>query len=141
MVYNTEHMKNKNFLVGILIGAVVIGGIWLIQSRVMTIDSAINYNCELSGGEFTNGTCRCPVEEGLGQTSTSMYDKSTGFCQSTAGGPAGDAFNASVGLPYGSYEFYFSVVGYQCSQSGGEFLNARCDCGSRTYDDTTGLCR
>lgn len=140
-VISFSYMKNKNLIIGILIGAVVVGGIWLVQNRTMPTESAVSYNCELSGGEFKNGECNCPNEELFVQASEPVYDKSTGFCQSAQGGPAGDAFNASVGLPYNDFSFYTSVVSYQCNESGGEFLTGRCDCGSETYDETTGLCK
>lgn len=62
----------------------------------------VKYNCEKSAGVFENNTCICPVGgEDSGLTQEMMYDKSTGYCQTEVGGPAGDAFNASVGLPDG----------------------------------------
>ena len=73
-------------------------------------EELIKHNCELSGGSFANGKCTCDVEENLGQTQEMMYDKNTGYCQSTHGGPAGDAFNASIGLPYGEYSYWPQVV-------------------------------
>ncbi|HCA67554.1 MAG TPA: hypothetical protein DEP11_04900 [Candidatus Jacksonbacteria bacterium] len=48
------------------------------------------YNCAQSGGLFKDDKCECPLEEGLGQTQEMMYDKSTGYCQTTAGGPGGE---------------------------------------------------
>ncbi len=58
------------------------------------------YNCVQSGGLFKDDKCECPLEEGLGQTQEMMYDKSTGYCQTTAGGPGGelaDTANMFVG--------------------------------------------
>jgi len=140
-------MKNKNLIIGIFVGALIVGIVWFINSQTLnnvgsvTSKSAIGYNCELSGGQITNGQCVCPIEENLGQTQDEMYDQSTGFCQTTAGGPGGDAFYSSIGLPYGDYSFFNTIVGYQCTQSGGEFFNSRCDCGSKIYDKKTGLCK
>lgn len=50
----------------------------------------VQYNCEQSGGSFKNDKCECPIEEQLGQTSESMYDKNRGYCQTTAGGDGGE---------------------------------------------------
>ncbi|OGH90452.1 MAG: hypothetical protein A2507_00375 [Candidatus Magasanikbacteria bacterium RIFOXYD12_FULL_33_17] len=61
----------------------------------------VKYNCEQSGGEFTNNKCECPFEDQLEQTSESMYDKSTGQCQTTIGGPGGELgqiMNQHIGL-------------------------------------------
>lgn len=104
--------------------------------------SIVAYNCDLSGGEFVNNTCMCPYEEELGQDSKTKYDLSTGFCSSDMGGPAGDAFNASVGLPYGAYDFWTDVVGNACVESGGDWLNASCACSDgKVYDESTGVCQ
>jgi hypothetical protein len=139
-------MKNSYILLSFLLGILVAGVPWLLTSyphvpKSSASVSAISYNCELSGGEFTNGQCLCPTEDTPTQTEQSMYDPATGFCQSTMGGAASDAFNASLGLPYGTYDYYFSIVEYHCAESGGNFLNARCDCGNQTYNDTTGQCQ
>lgn len=100
----------------------------------------IQFTCELSGGSFSDGNCVCPLEEGIGQTQDMMYDENTGFCQSTIGGPAGDAFAASIGLPYGDYAYYNEIIQYNCEESGGEFLNA-CSCAEEsTYNQSTGRC-
>lgn len=55
----------------------------------------VQYNCTQSGGLFKDGECECPLEEGLGQTQEIMYDKSTGHCQTTAGGPGGELANTA----------------------------------------------
>lgn len=58
------------------------------------------YNCNQSGGLLKDDKCECPLEEGLGQTQEMMYDKSTGYCQTTAGGPGGELgnmINLSIG--------------------------------------------
>ena len=83
-------------------------------------EGAAKYNCELSSGSFKNGACKCQIGEG--QTQKMMYDKTTGFCQSDIGGPAGNAFPASIGLPYGDYSFYNDIVINNCEETGGEFL-------------------
>ncbi len=49
----------------------------------------VQYNCEQSGGSYENNSCVCPFEEELGQTSQSMYEVETGYCQTTYGGPGG----------------------------------------------------
>jgi len=101
----------------------------------------VKYNCEKSAGVFENNTCICPLEEGLGQTQELMYDKSTGYCQTTYGGPAGEAFSASVGLPYGDYSFYGDIIYNNCTESGGEFLYI-CNCPEgKVYDKSTGFCK
>lgn len=99
----------------------------------------IRYNCELSGGSFTNGHCICPTE-GM-QTQTDMYDTSTGFCQSSAGGPIGDAFNASIGLPYGDYSHWMQIVMKLCTDSGGDISGVACICPEdKNYSKTNGRC-
>lgn len=102
----------------------------------------IRYNCELSGGSFNAGHCKCPLDEGVpGQSQETMYDVNTGFCQSTIGGPAGDAFNASVGLPYGKYAFWTQIVTSLCTNSGGNISGSACICpADKTYSKTTGKC-
>lgn len=101
----------------------------------------IGYNCELSGGSFSEYKgCECPLEEG--QTQEEMYDKSTGYCQSSMGAPGGDAFAASVGLPLGNYSFWTDIVGNNCTETDGDWLNARCTCSDdKTYDKSTGYCK
>jgi len=100
----------------------------------------IRYNCELSGGSFNNNVCECPLEEG--QTQEEMYNTSTGYCQSSMGGPAGDAFAASVGLPRGDFAFWTQIIGNNCTETGGNWLNARCTCGDGlTYIEDTGYCK
>ncbi len=99
----------------------------------------IAYNCELSGGTFSNNSCSCPLEGE--QTQEEMYDKSTGYCQSSMGGPAGDAYAVSVGLPWGNYSFWTEIVENNCTETGGDWLNARCTCGEgSTYSKSTGKC-
>lgn len=99
------------------------------------------YNCEKSGGSFSNNSCVCPIEEELGQTQEMMYDKNTGYCQTTYGGQGGDAFAASVGLPYADYSFYNDIVQNNCKETGGEFLYV-CNCpNGETYDKSTGYCK
>ena len=100
----------------------------------------IQHNCELSGGSFSNGNCTCQLEGE--QTQAQMYNQSTGYWQSTMGGPAGDAFPASVGLPWGEYSFWTDVVGHNCAATGGEWLNAQCTCsGELTYNTSNGFCQ
>src|SRR3989338_314563 len=94
---------------------------WISQREVnseVSIIGPIQYTCELSDGVFENGLCTCPIEEQLAQTQKMMYDESTGFCQTTFGGPGGDAFNAGVGLPWGSYRYYDDIINYWCEESG-----------------------
>lgn len=111
------------------------------ETVVSSTEGAVSYNCELSGGSFKNGFCECPIEEQLGQTQDMMYDKNTGFCQTTEGRPGGDAFEASIGLPYGDYEFYEGIVKYNCEETGGDFFYV-CKCPSgKSYDKTTGYCK
>ncbi len=138
----------KNFLliiVGILIGAGIILLLCQTQQKreivYLPIEMAgpLKYNCELSGGTFANDACTCPIESF--QTQDEMYDKATGFCQTAMGGPAGEAFAASVGLPHGSYDFWNTIVVNLCTESGGSMSSASCSCPApKTYSETTGKC-
>ncbi len=102
----------------------------------------VKYNCEKSGGSFTNNSCVCPIEAELGQTQEMMYDINTGYCQTTTGGPGGDAFAASVGLPYGDYGFFMDIIVNACKKSDGEMSGAACICSKNTtYDKSTGYCK
>lgn len=101
---------------------------------------AIKYNCELSLGTFKDGRCECILE--MAQTQEEMYDEQTGYCQSTQGGPAGDAFNASIGLPFADYSFWSGIVLGLCEESGGSISGVSCICPSgKTYDETSGMCK
>ena len=112
------------------------------QLSTHPLTGPIRYNCELSGGTFQGDQCICPLDEGVpGQTQELMYDKDTGFCQSTNGGPAGDAFNASIGLPYGEYDFWTPIVIDLCTNSGGNISGAACICpSSKIYNKANGKC-
>jgi len=139
----TSKMILLAFVVALLTGSVV----YLWQHNKSSVSPSSNdygqiikYNCEKSGGSFSDSKCECPLEKG--QTQEIMYDKSTGYCQSTNGGPAGDAFNASVGLPYGDFAFWSEIVGNNCTKTGGEWLNAHCTCSVKmVYDKSTGDCK
>lgn len=130
----------------LLVLVVVVGFVKLsdaVDSEAVSVtelseQGAVRYNCELSGGTFENGSCVCSISEG--QTQEDMYDKTTGFCQSDIGGSAGDAFFASVGLPYGDYGFWYSIILGLCEQSGGYVSGAACVCPSGLYNETSGLC-
>lgn len=101
---------------------------------------AIKYNCELSGGIFKDNHCICSIEDF--QTQEMMYDKNTGFCQSTHGGPAGDAFFASSGLPFGYYSFWMGIMMDLCETSGGSISGVACICPSeKTFSKTNGKCQ
>lgn len=100
----------------------------------------VKYNCEKSGGSFNNNSCTCPLE--LNQTQEIMYDKSTGYCQSSIGGAAGDSFAASIGLPYGDYAFFMDIIVNSCEESGGSMSGAACICSKNmNYDKATGYCK
>lgn len=106
------------------------------------VTGVVKYNCEKSGGSFTNKNCVCPIEAELGQTQEMMYDKNTGYCQTTAGGPGGDAFAASIGLPYGAYGYFMNIIVNSCEKSGGGMSGAACICSKNTtYDKSTGYCK
>jgi len=130
-------------LIGIILGAgLMYVGLQQEKSRDSStaLEGPVKYNCELSDGTFKDGKCVCQIESF--QNQEEMYDKNTGFCESTHGGPAGNAWNASVGLPYGQFDHWFSIIGGQCKNSGGDFINARCECSSgKNYDKTTGQCK
>lgn len=135
----------KNFLI-LLIGAAI--GTAIVYFGFMPhtpaagtslITGPIEYNCKLSGGTFKDGKCTCSIEEM--QTQEEMYDKKTGFCQSTIGGPAGNAFQASVGLPYGDFGYYQNIILNLCESSGGT-MGAACSCPSgKAYNKSTGQCK
>lgn len=101
---------------------------------------AIKYNCELSAGTFKDSRCECELE--AEQTQEEMYDEQTGFCQSSHGGPAGNAFFTSSGLPSGYYSFWTGIILDLCLKSGGNISGVACICPSgKTYDQTTGVCK
>lgn len=138
-------MKNVSFVIlGIMIGAMGVFFIGLgaqnqTDQSVPDLAGAIRYNCELSGGEIKDDHCECSIE--AFQTQEEMYDKVTGFCQSTIGGPAGEAFEASIGLPRGYYSFWTNIIVKLCEESGGSLSGAACKCPSdSTYSQTTGQC-
>ena len=136
-------MKNLlTLLVGVAIGAAIVyyGVGPKISTETALATGPMKYNCELSGGTFHNDSCACPLE--VGQTQAQMYDAQTGFCQSTAGGPAGDAFQASIGLPYGDYGYYQNISISQCESSGGSMSGAACMCpAGKAYNQSTGQCK
>jgi len=102
----------------------------------------VKYNCEKSGGYFSVNTCVCPIDDESWQTQEMMYDRNTGYCQSIQGGPAGDAFFASIGLPYGEYAFLMEWLVNKCLSSGGEMSGAACICSDgMNYDKLTGYCK
>lgn len=53
-------------------------------------EARVSVACTLSAGTYANGSCACVLE--VDQTQEEMYDEATGFCQSSIGGPAGEAF-------------------------------------------------
>jgi hypothetical protein len=145
----------KKTIVFIIVAVIIIGGgFWWWQTSSNMPENSnqtpvsanqweelLEYNCELSGGSFSDHSCKCPIEEEIGQTQEMMYDKSTGYCQTTHGGPGGDAFAASVGLPYGDYAFYNNIVQNNCKETGGKFLYV-CNCpNGKSYDKSTGYCK
>lgn len=146
-------LRQKNFTVVLVLIAIVliISGTWfaftLMQSQQTPQDTPasltgpIRYNCELSAGTFQSGRCICPVEAELGQTQETQYDKSTGFCQSTIGGPAGDAAYTSSGLPHGDYSFWTGIILNLCVESGGDISGVACICPpGKEYNKVNGKC-
>ncbi|MFA6072329.1 MAG: hypothetical protein WC810_27520, partial [Janthinobacterium sp.] len=103
-------MKNILFIIiGLIIGAGLVWGIMFDQRKSEnkeSLNGPISYNCELSGGKFLNGACVCA---NVSPQLPIAYDQATGFCQSDAGGPAGNAFYSSIGLPYGDYDYFNSI--------------------------------
>lgn len=129
-------------LMGVVLGAAIVnfGFAPTAPAETQLVTGPIKYNCELSGGKFKNNTCSCrPDGE---EIQANVYDEQTGFCQSDIGGPAGDAFSASIGLPYGEYGYYQGIIIDLCQKSGGELSGAACICPSgELYDRTTGQCK
>ena len=100
---------------------------------------AAQYNCELSGGSFANETCVCPNTDFY--TGEYLFDDKTGYCLSEIGGPVGDAFFASIGLPYGYYSYWNNIIFSLCEQSGGSVSGASCQCpDGMIYSKETGTC-
>lgn len=138
------------FLLGALVGGLAVSFVAVSRVEVVPVSpepvatttdapGAVRYNCELSGGIVENGSCVCPLE--LNQTQEMMYDASKGFCQTTFGGPGGDAFRASVGLPRGHYGFWNDIVFGLCEESGGSVSGAACICREGDlYDPARGRC-
>lgn len=134
------------FIVGLLVGAGIMyaspNTVRPEKTDTEVVTGPVKYNCELSNGTFKNGTCICPIEQELGETQASMYDKTNGFCQTTFGGPGGDAFAASVGQPYGGYQYWNSIIFGLCKKSGGSISDAVCICpAGENYDKNTGECK
>ena len=79
----------KIIIIIIITTTVVGGGIYYYQNNYSTVTNQYiqitKYNCEQSGGEFILGLCTCPSEFGA-----DMYDKITGYCETTHGGPGGE---------------------------------------------------
>lgn len=70
-----------------------------------------------------------------------MYDKNTGYCQTTYGGPGGDAFFASIGLPYADYGYWTGIIMNLCTDSGGTISGVACICPTdKNYNKMNGKC-
>lgn len=139
------------FVLGAVIGGLAVASVAVSRVEVVPTDApteisvvpggAVKYNCELSGGTFQNEACVCPIEEQLGQTQEMMYDESKGYCQTTFGGPGGEAFAASMGLPRGHYAFWTRIIFDLCQDSGGSISGAACICpDGSSYDPEQGEC-
>jgi len=105
-------------------------------------DSAIvRFNCEQSGGTYSDGECNCPLEsEGEGQF---KYDSNTGYCMSEFGIPGGDFGETDIKLQELTM-LKNQIVRFNCEQSGGEY-DDKCDCSSlgdefSEYENSTGYC-
>ncbi|MBT4384611.1 hypothetical protein HOD30_02585 [Candidatus Peregrinibacteria bacterium] len=144
---------NKIIITALIAALIAGGGVYIWQTNLKPISPAnetvqaneweelIGYNCELSGGLFSDNNCECPIEEAIGQTQEEIYDKNSGYCKTTMGAPGGDAFAASVGLPWGNYSNWSDIVGANCTETAGSWLNANCTCsGETSYDEETGYC-
>lgn len=131
-------------ILAVIITAILVGGgmFWMTKSSPAN-NQIVKYNCEQSGGAFNNDKCDCPFEEQLGQTSDSMYDESTGYCQTTHGGPGG-VLQEEMASILGLKIIKNTIVSYNCEQSGGTFDNDACSCTEEDadleYDSTTGYC-
>lgn len=136
-------MSSKTIIISLIVLIIALGAYTFNLSKNTKLAfGAAQYNCELSDGIFTGQRCQCPIEEELGQTQKSMYDQETGFCQTTFGGPGGDAFMASVGLPFGDYQFLMDALVQECTNSGGTMSGASCQCPEGTgYDQETLNCK
>ena len=131
-------------LIGILIGAGITYTVMNTDSpseQATLGSSLIQRNCELSDGKFINNRCECPFDEENNQTADQMYNKSSGYCISDIGDPAGDAFYASAGLPYGPNEFWRPIMATLCSDSGGYNSGHACLCpDDKSLDKSSGRC-
>lgn len=137
------------FLLGAIVGGLAVASVAVsrveVDSPVVSTEDlvvpggAVKYNCELSDGRFESGACVCPIEGR--QTQEMMYDESTGFCQSSEGGPGGDAFAAWAGLPYGNYDYWNGILVSLCENSEGSRSGAACICpDGKTFSKETGTC-
>lgn len=129
-------------LMGAVAGAILV---WYLKPQSIeepsttSLTCPIEYNCKLSGGEFKDGACVCPIESF--QTQEEMYDPSSGFCQTVFGGPGGDAFFAVSGLPHGELSFWNDIIVNLCEQSGGSMSGAACICPTgKAHSKTMGQC-
>ena len=161
---NSPHssMKFLPVVLAVIITAVVVGGgvYWWQSSQApqpttesetstadetsaerATVESAATsnqveeYNCEQSGGSYSNGACSC---------SESEYEESTGYCITAFGTPGGELHEQATKLQE-SVMIKNTIVTYNCEQSGGTFSNDACSCPTEQgekleYDSDTGYC-
>ncbi len=97
-----------------------------------SITGAAEFNCKLSSGTWTNGSCSCPSKE--------LADD--GFCIDPIGSPSGDAWRAVAGLPYGDFLHYETIVKNWCEYDGGTLASDfTCSCPEKTvWNKTDGRC-
>jgi len=161
---NSSHssMKFLPVILAVIITAVVVGGgvYWWQSSQApqpttesetstadetsaepATVESAaasnqvVEYNCEQSGGSYSNGACSCSDGE---------YEKSTGYCITAIGSPGGELQKEAAKLQE-LVMLKNTIVTYNCKQSGGTFKNDACSCPTEQgekleYDSDTGYC-
>ncbi len=103
--------------------------------QVVAINKVVGYNCEQSGGKYSNGTCTCSDGE---------YEESTGYCITAFGTPGGELHKEAVKLQE-LVMLKNTIVAYNCEQSGGTFGDSGCLCPKEQgdqfkYDSETGYC-
>lgn len=134
----------KKFLpvvIAVVITAVVVGGSMYCWQFLQTADNCtqvIKYNCEQSGGIYSDGICTCSEDE------YEKYEESTGYCITAIGIPGGELQEQAAKLQE-LVMLKNTIVRHNCEKSGGTFSENICSCpmeqGEKlTYDTNTGYC-
>ncbi|MBU1146046.1 hypothetical protein KKD80_00670 [Patescibacteria group bacterium] len=83
-------------VVAIVVTALVVGGgmYWWQTSKVTpqtnTYEQIVKFNCEQSGGEFSESKCQCQEEPKVNGAPAFTYGERDGYCVDSFGTPGGD---------------------------------------------------